>query len=353
MAGSTTIGLDLASTCVRAAEVRAVAGVPRLERIGQMALPAGAVRDGEVIDPQAVADVLRELWRSVKFSHKKVVLGVANSRVVVRSVEVPWIAPSDLRASLRHVVGDQIPMPVEEAVLDLVPLEERTVDGRRMIRGLLVAAAEEMLMRHVEAVRLAGLRPSVIDLTSFALLRSLGNADPLGVEQTTEAIVDIGARVTSIVVHVSGRPQFVRMLPMGGQDVSRALMEQFSITAAQAEDLKREHSMAEPAGFGTSSPRPDQVIGEALLPLVDEVRGSLEYYLATARSNMIDQLTLSGGVARTAGLAERLQEITGVPVRYAMPLQRLELGKTGLEPEQLAYLEPMAGVPVGLALVAP
>ena len=207
-------------------------------------------------------------------------------------------------------------------------------------------------MNNVEAVRAAGLRPLAIDLSGFAMLRALTTVDALGMQPAGGAIVDVGARVTSVIVHVGGRPQFVRLLSMGGADVTERLMDVFNITLPQAEDLKRQHGMADPTGIANDSTPPSEVIGEVLTSLIDEIRSSLEYYSATTSGARLESVTLSGGVARTAGFAGRLSSSVGLPVDYALPLTRVELGNTGLAPEQLAFLEPMAAVPVGLAMVA-
>ena len=138
--GRTAIGLDIGTSSVRAAELALRASGPELLRFGQIALPEGALRDGEVVDQAAVAGAIRELWSGVKFSHKRVTVGVANPRVVVRQVEVPYLVGDELRKALPLLVGDQVPIDASQAVMDFAPLEEiRTSDGGRSLSGLLVA----------------------------------------------------------------------------------------------------------------------------------------------------------------------------------------------------------------------
>src|SRR4051794_27000585 len=152
VAGRTSVGLDIGTSGVRAAELSLGKHGATLERFGQVALPPGAVRDGEVIDSDAVAEAIKHLWRSVKFSSKKVVLGVANQKVVVRQVDLPWLPLDELKSSLAYQVQDFIPMPIENAILDFHPVEELEVDGRRMLRVLLVAAARDMVTTMLDSV---------------------------------------------------------------------------------------------------------------------------------------------------------------------------------------------------------
>jgi len=152
------IGLDVGSTAVRAAEL--VGGAtPTVVRAAQVPLPAGAVENGEVRDPGAVAEALRQLWTNGGFKSRQVWLGVGNQRVVVREIAIPWLPEKELRASLGFQVQEFIPMPVDEAVLDFDPLGEFEQDDRRMFRMLLVAAQRAMVDGLVQAAQGAKLEP--------------------------------------------------------------------------------------------------------------------------------------------------------------------------------------------------
>jgi type IV pilus assembly protein PilM len=343
------VGLDIGTSGVRAAELSLGKGPATLERFGQVALPAGAVRDGEVIDSDAVAAAIRQLWVQAKFSSKKVVVGVANQKVVVRQVDLPWLPVNELRQSLAFQVQDFIPMPVDQAILDFHALEEFTNDsGGRMLRVLLVAAARDMVGSAMDAVTKAGLVPSMVDLNSFAVLRSLVGGGIASVE--AEALVDVGASVTNIVVHQGGVPRFVRILLMGGADITDAVAERLGVPTDHAESVKQSTGMALIPAQATDSHPASRVIEQTGSTFVEEVRGSLDYYLAQPGAARIGRVVLSGGGSRLAGLVERLSAATRLPVEVARPMSTLKLGKTGLTPDQLAYVEPMVTVPVGLAM---
>jgi type IV pilus assembly protein PilM len=347
VAGRTAIGLDIGTSSVRAAQVTVSKGSAVLDRFGQVALPPGVVRDGEVVDPDAVGDAIKQLWSSAKFTKKDVVLGISNQKVFVRLVDVPWVPASDLRASLKYQVADLVPMPVDEAVLDFVALDEVMTDNTRSIRGLLVAASQDMVLGAIRAAQKAGLKTSTVDLTPFAVLRVAGTTDPLGLSGP-EAVVDVGAKVTNIVVHEGGVPKFVRILLLGGDDVTSAIVERLGIPAADAEALKRDPAaLAAPASADAR-----RVVDTALNEFVDEVRGSVDYYLATSASRPLTRLVLTGGGSLADGLAQRLATSVRTQVEYGRPFSNLSVGKTGLAPEQLQFVEPLAAVPVGLAMGA-
>lgn len=350
MGGRSAVGLDIGTSGVRAAELSLGRGTPRLDKFGQVAVPAGAISDGEVIDVDIVAGALRKLWSEVKFSTKRVALGVANQKVVVRQADIPWMDEAELRKSLAYQVADLIPMPVDQAILDFHPLEEFTSDnGSRMLRVLLVAAARDMVGAALAAVERAGLKPVSVDLSSFALIRSLADQDHLGMETDATALVDIGARVTNIAVHQGGVPRFVRILLMGGGDLTDAVAERMGVPIDEAEVAKQQLGIPGDAAERESHPAARAIEG-AVSSFIEEVRGSLDYYLASPNATPIRKVVVSGGGARLRNLTGKLSAATRLPVEYAQPTAALRIGKTGLSSDQLAYIEPLVAVPVGLAL---
>jgi type IV pilus assembly protein PilM len=351
VAGRAAIGLDIGTSGVRAAELSFGKGAATLERFGQVALRPGAVRDGEVVDPETVAAAIRELWSQAKFSSKRVVVGVANQRVIVRQVDLPWLPLAELKKSLEFQVQDLIPMPVDQAILDVHPLEEFTADnGGRMLRVLLVAAARETVTSLIDAVQRAGLQPVMVDLTPFALLRAMAQRDHLGLSGSAEALVEIGDSVTNIVVHQGGVPRFVRILLMGGSDLTEAVAERMGVPPDQAETVKQQMGMPPQPGTPLGDHPAARVLETAGATFVDEVRGSLDYYLSAQQAVPITRVVVTGGGGRLAGLAQRLSTATRLPVEYGNALAALSIGKTGLSPEQLSHVAPLAAVPVGLAM---
>ncbi len=302
--------------------------------------------------PKPSRFALKRLWKAGRFSTKRVVLGLANQKVIVRQVDLPWMPLKELRKSLPFQVADVIPLPIEHALLDFHPLEEITDGGgERRHRVLIVAAAREMVEASLDAVSRAGLDPRAVDLTSFALMRAIGDVDLLGMRRTSEALVDIGANVTNIAVHQAGIPRFVRILVLGGSDVSETIADRMGIPLQEAEQIKQT-TVAElhPAASGVSPAA--RLLESAANSWVEEVRGSLDYYLAQPGAVQVGRILLSGGGSQLSGLASRLSAATRLPVELATPLTGLEIGRTGLTQEQLAYMLPLSAVPVGLALGA-
>jgi type IV pilus assembly protein PilM len=348
---SRIIGLDVGTHAVRAAEMVIGRGEQAtLNRFGQVALPLGAVRDGEVVDPPAVAAAIRRLWSEAGFRSREVVVGVANQRVIVRHADVPAMAEEDLRSALRFEVQELIPIPVDEAILDFQILEQFVgPEQEPMMRILLVAAQREMVRSLLAAVDGAGLAASIVDVVPFALIRALAGSDLDfgGMEAASEAVVCVGGGVTTVVVHERGVPRFVRMLITGGNEITDAIASELHVDPDTAEDLKRR---ANPISTDDLEARAGRIVVDRLTPFVEEVRGSLDYYRAQSSDGNIGRVLLTGGGSLVPGLADRLRQVLNVPVDSGHPLLGVRVGRVGIPEDRLIDSEPLLTVPIGLAL---
>ena len=344
MARNGAVGLDIGTHSVHVAQVTVSRGQPSLTNFGGVALPVGAVREGEIVDVDTVAAAVRQLWADARLKEKRVNVGVSNQRVVVRQIDLPAMDDEELRSALRFQVQEHIPIAVEDAELDYQRLDEFAGEGdARMLRILLVAAHKDMVANAVGAAGRAGLRPMGVDLNAFAILRSLV-PDPEAVDGS-EMLVDVGSGVTNIVVHERGTPRFVRILVLGGGDITEALATGLGISYEDAEAIKIQTRLG-----AATDPNAGRILEERATQFVDEVRGSLDYYLAQSGAQRITRVLLSGGGAKLGGLLERVASTLRVPVEMGRPLQTLPVKGTVYGPAQLAEVEPLLATAIGLAL---
>jgi type IV pilus assembly protein PilM len=338
--------LDIGTSAVRAAQVSTGRGGASLTAFGQVALTPGAVVDGEIRDSGEVSAAIAQLWKRTKIRSKKAVIGLANQRVVVRQVDLPFLEEKEFRASLRYQVSDHIPMSVEDAELDFQIVGDYTTENQEhMMRVLLVAAATEMVTSFVTTVSDAGLDVVGVDLTPFAVARALspaarGETGAAG----AEAVVDVGAGVTNILVHLGGEPRFVRILLVGGDDATNALAGALGVPTEEAEAIKLD---LEP---GLGSAEAQRVLGQRVDLLVEEIRGSLDYYISQEDSEPISSVIVAGGGSLTSGLVPKLEETLRTDIRMGTPLAEMNTSKSGLTEEQVAQVEPVAAAAVGLAM---
>ena len=342
------VGLDIGASAVRLAQIGGGRGGASLLSFAQVALPPGAVVDGEIQDPGPVSEAIAQVWKRAKIRGKRAILGVSNQRVVVRQVDLPFLEEQEFRSSLRFQAADYIPMSVEDAQLDFIVIDDYTTEAQdHMMRVLLIAAATDMVDNFVTTAMSGGVEASGIDLTPFAIARAVsasarGESGVAG----SEAVIDVGAATTNILIHHNGEPRFVRILLVGGDDATKALSEELGISLEEAEATKLD------LGRGVGPENARALLNRQVATLVDEIRGSLDYYLSQEDSEPVSSILLTGGGSLTSGLLERLEQTLKTQVQAASPLSQLTTGRSGLTEEQLDQVQPVAAAAIGLALGA-
>jgi type IV pilus assembly protein PilM len=322
------VGLEVEADSIAAAEVH-TNGTAQLTASAIGPLTPGAVDDGEVADADAVADALRALFSTHKLS-RRVRLGIANQRVVVRTLRLPAIEdPKELAAAIRFTAQEQIPMPIEEAVLD-----HRVVGGAPAREGMppqldvvVVAARSGMIDSWLDVMRAADLEPVGIDLSAFGLIRALGEVPETREDATRKPTAatlycNIGD-VTNLAVARGRACLFTRVSPVGLEDAIASL--------AASTGLSREHAQQWLSHVGLAQP-PESLEGDAetisrvraaleggASALLDELRLSLDFYSAQEGAIPVERIVLSGPGSTIAGLAERMEPALALPIETRRP----------------------------------
>ncbi len=370
--GEDLVGLDIQPGFVAAVQAR-VNGSIMAERAAAVALPADAVRDGEVMDEDALGDALRELFGKSGLS-KRVRVGVANQRTVLRTLELPPVTDrKELAAAVNFQAQDQVPMPLNNAVMDFHPLGIVDTPAGPRQRVVLVAAQRDMIERLLAAVRRAGLSAEGVDLSAFALIRSLYRHDP---EQTGRVLYLNVDGLTNLAIAEGTICRFTRVVGSGFEGMASELAERRSIALTEARALlaavdlnapapvEAERAPAEEADAEDGAPveaEPEQAPGDgeqavshedaeeseramsyeelaavesapaAQAPQSDadlwtvlengirdisgEVRNSLDFHRSQEGGGEVSHVVMSGCAQDIPGFAEALQTSLGVEVR--------------------------------------
>ncbi len=268
------VGLNIEPGLVAAVKAR-VNGTICAERAAVQPLAADVVREGEVLDVDALTESLRELFAGSDLG-KRVRVGVANQRTVMRTIDLPPVTDrKELAAAVSFQAQDQVPMPLSNAVLDFFPLGLVDTPAGSRQRVVLVAAQRDMVERLLSAVRAAGLTPEGVDLSAFALIRSLhdraesedGRALYLNIDGLTNLAIAEGTvcRFTRVI---GGGVEAMAGELAARREVSlseaRALLSTVDLSSAPAHDTNVEASSGQvPADAAAAEAGEDVHAGQA------------------------------------------------------------------------------------------
>lgn len=396
--GKTVVGLDIGGSNLRGVEVSVDKNnVPTIVRVGEVRLPFETVVSGEVKDPGALAVALKTLWKNAKFGTRDVRIGISSDRVLARPMVLDWMADGDFAKVLPSLVKDHLPIEVGNYYLDYHTLDEFVIEQEdedneepirlRKKKILLSGAERKTVDALVRAVRDAGLKPISVDAVGLALLRV--SAQEFTPEETADVSVDLGADTITIVVHRNGQPLYVRIMSgLGGNTITAAIADALKIKNpnrfAKAEDKKRAvvelgyalSQATRPAAprasvFGHDEDEAEEkprvkkpkvkiteemlqvspIITEEMSQIVGTIRDTVEDFFYQRNSGFvgINTFTLSGGLAGTPNILERLSAEFRVTVKSAMPLTE-NYSRKGVITDELIDRQYEYTTAMGLAL---
>ena len=339
-----TIGLDIGATAVRATVLAPgmLEGRPSVtvHGIGRIDLAPGVVVNGVVQEPTALTTALKQLWQQNKFECNHVILGIANQQVLVRDMTIPALSPQQRAKALPFQAREIVALPIDQVVLDFCQLGEPDPETN-LVSGLLLATPRQPVLAAVSAVERAGLKVARVDLSSFGSLRSIADE-----QLAIEAIIDLGAHLTTIVIHDHGIPKLVRTLARGGQEISEQLADRMSLSILEAEAAKCD------GGLESDDPVMSRMLGEALRPLLAEIRTSLQYYRSSSDGKQIARMSLTGGGAGLRGISNAFADQIGLPTRVVDPLQHVRNRHSSKHARDGDPSHELSAVSIGLAMGA-
>jgi len=325
------VGLKIGASQIAAAQV-VNNGAPELTDVFREPLEPGLVVSGEIRDPEGLGDAIKRFFELHKLPKSGVRLGISNNRIGVRIFEIEGVSdPRQLENAIRFRAEEVLPIPLDDAVLDYVVLDEQVRDdGTAWQRILLVVAYREVVDRYLQACRRAGLKVVGIDHEAFALLRSL----EAPVERNTSAgalvAVAIGHDRTTIAVSTGRQCEFARVLDWGGWSLNVAIARALDRAPSEVESIKRQLSFSHTTEVdGLSAEQVEKTrdgIKRALVTFGRELVASLQFYQAQPGALGIGEVVLTGGTAHMEGLPEAVDEQIGVPVRLGDPFKRVKVG---------------------------
>jgi type IV pilus assembly protein PilM len=338
-AGKSIIGLDIEPGYVAAVETRS--GGVAVERAALASLAPGVVKEGEVADIDTLAEVLRTLFAEHKLG-RRVRLGVANQRIVMRTLDLPPLKDAkEITSAVRFQAQEHIPMPLEQAVLEHHSLGiVETPEGPRT-RVVLVAARRDMIDGLLAATRNAGLRPEGIDLSAFAMIRALHRP---GRDDAT-VYVSVGG-MTNLAVAVGTTCVFTRVVAHSTEAMASELAERRGLTLEHARGWLTHVGLLVPVddidGDAEVVVEARSVLGEGIRRISDEVRNSLDFYRVQPGAADVQRAVLTGPAVSIPGFAEQLGEEIELPLEAGVVTEARAGALAGLDAGSLVVAAGLA-----------
>ena len=344
------IGLDITSDTIVVVELKKQRNVIYLENIAVANTPIGAVQDGEISDPAAVAEVIANLLAENEIQAKSAISAVSGQSTIVRPVRFPPMPEAELREVINYEAERYIPFAIDDVNLSFQAVSEVEEDGAPKQEIILVAAQKALVNSYIQTAEAAGLMLECVDVASFAVLRTIADTDQLQDGQTC-ALILIQGWTTDINILVSGVPRFSRSIPIGYSYFLDSISNSLGLEEDAARQLLDEIDI-DPQNYDSSKPQIEQateIIRPALAELTGEIGRSLDFYLSQG-TDPIDTVLISGRGANLTNLDRFLTTRLGIQVALANPFTKIEVDENSFDPDLLYPQAPTLATAIGLAM---
>ena len=337
------VGLDIGSSAVKAVELKAAGRAYKVATYGTEPLPPDSIVDGAIIDGAAVADAIRRLFDARNIRTKDVAASLSGNAVIVKKITLPVMTETELAESIYWEAEQYIPFDIQDVNLDYQVLDGGDPAGKGTMDVLLVAAKKEKIADYTGVIAQAGRAAVVVDVDAFALQNAY--EANYGIEPgAIVVLLNAGASATNINILNGDQSVFTRDVSIGGNAYTEALQRELSLPIEAADQLKRGLPVD---GLTFEEARP--VLRAVTENVMLEIQKTFDFFKATASSDRIDRIVVSGGASRAEGFTEMLAERFEAPVELFDPFKKIafDAKKLGGERDEAAAT---AAVAVGLAL---
>jgi type IV pilus assembly protein PilM len=339
------VGLDIGSSAVKAVELKPVGKKFKVSAFGTEPIPPDSIVDGAIIDGAAVADAIRRLFGNKAFKTKDVAASLSGNAVIVKKINLPIMTESELAESIYWEAEQYIPFDIQDVNLDYQILDPGTgPDSKGTMEVLLVAAKKEKIADYTGVISQAGRVPVVVDVDAFALQ----NAYEVNYGPDPHAVVvllNAGASAININIVTGDQSLFTRDVSMGGNAYTEAVQKELNLPFEAADQAKRGLPVD---GVTFDDVRP--VLHAMTENVLLEIQKTFDFFKATAASDRIDRIYLSGGTSQVDGFAEAVSSRFGAPVEPFDPFKQVAFEAKRLGVPDVEAVIPTAAVAVGLAL---
>jgi type IV pilus assembly protein PilM len=339
------VGLDIGSSAVKAIELKPAGKGYKVTAIGTEPIPPDSIVDGAIIDGTAVVDAIRRVFESRNIKTKDVAASLSGNAVIVKKISLPIMSEGELAESIYWEAEQYIPFDIQDVNLDYQILDAGdTLAGKSTMDVLLVAAKKEKIADYTGVIAQAGRTAVVVDVDAFALQNAFEVNYGIDPGQVV-VLLNVGASAININILQGDQSVFTRDISIGGNAYTEALQKELNLPYEQADQLKRGQPV-DGVTFEDAQPVLRAVSENVML----EIQKTFDFFKATASSDRIDRIVVSGGASRAEGFLETLGERFEAPVELFDPFKRVGFDAKRFRVDDVDEVARTAAVAVGLGL---
>lgn len=338
------IGVDIGASSIKLVELDTTIEPVSLVNIAAAPVDGDIFSNNAISKPEKVSELVSGLLEANGITEQRAVIAMPGPSVFTKKIKMPKTSLEELFTNIQFEAGNFIPHNIDAVKLDFHVIGE---SAQNQYDVLVVAVKNEIVESYIECFALAGLDVAIVDVDYFALQNMFELCYPEEVARTA-AIINMGARYSSINICKGGDSLFTGDIAVGGKLFTEGIAEAVGVSSTEAEKFKKDESSR-----GQHAAAVREAIDQSVEYVAVELNRQLSFFWnASGSEEGIDKILLSGGGSCVPRLRDELSEKTGIDCEVVNPLRGIDCGE-GFDQAYLNELAPLMSVCVGLGLRQP
>lgn len=275
-------GVEFNDNSARVVEIYGSERSHKITALGTVEIADNVITDGVIVNKEAAAVALRELWKVNSVKTKDVIFGVDNKYVLVRYADIKSSGGKNFKDDVEAQIQQFLPVDRNSVEADYMPLNEtKGDDGETRIKTLLVAAGKKMLGDYIWVFKENKLNLEDIDVNTLSIYKLLPSDTDKG---SGVMMINFKKNLFNLLIVKDGQPLLARNIAV---DTSGALNE-------------------------------TEFVQEYFEAINKDIISSLAYYNSIT-GNYIENIYITGYGVWNEGMVQFLQEKTKAEVRVVNP----------------------------------
>lgn len=313
-------GLEIGTNNIRVVELREGPKGLYLSRIGSAPTPPQALRQGEIVDIEGMANAVKQLFKSSKITAEKGVVSLSGRGIIIQQTTFPTMPASELKEVIRGELERYPILPPNNFIFDYHEIAEETKKGKRKTKVFFVGLSHKLFNSYINCLQKAGLIIEAVDIVPLSATTSLYKE--LSEDEET-ALVTVGDDMTYVTILKKGRFHLFYNIEIGANQI---------FSSPKESDITLNES--------------------ALSGLIRELDRSFKFYKIEFPREDIKKVLLSLDALRHPQLSKIISSALGkdIPVIIANPMKNINFNSKAFSQERLNEISSTFSISIGAAM---
>lgn len=316
------LALDLGSSYVKLLEFQIDKDKPSIKNFSVTPIPH-ELQELESINDPSYIDFLKKLISEKGISATGATVCISHPQLEVRNLVLPAMGHKELDTSVRWEAKNIISVPIEEALLDYITLNQLQTDEGKKLQLCVAALPKKLASDYLSLLQALNLEPVSFFIEQQVSWKAFVNSPEIKGKETV-ALINLGAEKTQVSIYQNAKLGLTRNIPIGGNRFTSSIASKVTTTTGGSIDIEKAESLKYKYGIPTAGEiTPEGInpshISAALRPVLEELSSEINrlfYYYKNEHKGVkdIEIVAIYGGTSNLKGLNDYLSKNLNMPV---------------------------------------